>query len=223
MPPNQRMENSLRVQGFNLIAGVDEVGVGSLAGPVLAAAVIFSATIKTKNIDDSKKLSAAKRNELFSKILREALSIGVGIVDWKTIDRLNILKASHLAMRLAIDALKPVPEYVLVDGKYPIKIKIPQLQLCGGDSKCTSIAAASIVAKVLRDKIMVEFDRMFSGYGFKYNKGYGTRTHLNDLKRFGPCPIHRRSYLPVKCALKIHNPLDFEREALYNLYKGGEI
>lgn len=219
MPPNQKMEKALREQGFNLIAGVDEVGVGSLAGPVLAAAVLFPKKIKTKGINDSKILSPAKRNKLFKVILKEAISVGIGIVDWETIDKINILKASHLAMRLAIESLKPKPEYILVDGKYPIKVKFPQLQLCGGDLKCTSIAAASIVAKVLRDKIMDGFDGIFQDYGFNKNKGYGTRLHLDNIKRFGPCPIHRQSYLPVKHALKFQLPLDFERNALYNFFK----
>ena len=202
MPPNQKMERILRDQGFTLIAGVDEVGVGSLAGPVLAAAVILPAKIKVKGIDDSKKLTAKKRNELFHEITGAAVSIGIGIVDWETIDRINILRASHLAMREAVAALEPKPEYLLIDGKYPIKHPLPQLQLCGGDRKCTSIAAASIIAKVLRDRIMELYGDFFPEYGFRSHKGYGTKAHLAALKRHGPSRIHRHSYLPVVNALK---------------------
>ena len=203
MPPDLRMEKALRKQGFKLIAGVDEVGVGPLAGPVLAAAIILPEKIKTKGIDDSKKLSPQKRSELFKSIIDEAVSVGVGIVDRETIDQINILRASHLALRLAVESLTIKPEYILVDGKYPIKIKTPQLQLCGGDRKCTSIAAASIVAKVLRDKIMDEYDKFFPQFGFCKNKGYGTKFHLDNLKQFGPCPIHRFSFLPVRNAFKL--------------------
>ena len=204
MPPNRKYEKYFQRQGFELIAGLDEVGVGSLAGPVLAAAVILTPKAKIPSLNDSKKLSAKQREKLFPLILRKALGIGIGIVDWGLIDRINILKASHLAMQLAAEALKPRPDFLLIDGKYPIKSPLPQLSLCGGDGRCTSIAAASVVAKVIRDRIMEKFGRLFPRYGFIRNKGYGTREHLCRLNKFGPCPIHRRSYLPVS-----QIPLDF--------------
>ncbi|MFA4966867.1 MAG: ribonuclease HII [Candidatus Margulisiibacteriota bacterium] len=209
MPPNQRLERLLQKDGYKLIAGVDEVGVGSLAGPVLAAAVILPQKAKIPGLNDSKKLSAKKREILFKIILKRSIAIGVGIVDWETIDRLNILNASHLAMELAVDALSPAPQFLLIDGRYKIKSSFPQIPLCKGESKCSAIAAASIIAKVSRDKIMMEFDRMFPNYGFSLHKGYGTRRHLNNLYKFGACRIHRQSYLPVKQSRVIHIPLDF--------------
>lgn len=209
MPPNRKYEKYFQRQGVELIAGLDEVGVGSLAGPVLAAAVILHPKAKIPGLNDSKKLSAQQREKLFPLIIKQALGIGVGIVDWGLIDRINILKASHLAMRLAAEVLKPRPEFLLIDGKYPIKSPLPQLSLCGGDLRCVSIAAASVVAKVIRDRIMRRFDQMFPAYDFKKNAGYGTRRHLKQLKNNGPCLIHRRSYLPVSQIL-----LDFEPRPL---------
>ena len=209
MPPTQRLERSLQKDGYKLIAGIDEVGVGSLAGPVLAAAVILPTRPKIPGLDDSKKLSAKKRNVLFEIIVKCSIAIGVGIVDWKTIDQLNILNASHLAMKLAVDALFPAPQFLLIDGRYKIESSFPQLPVCKGESKCSAIAAASIIAKVARDKIMDNFDQTFPDYGFKSHKGYGTKEHLRTLNIFGACLIHRQSYFPVKHSSIMHIPLDF--------------
>ena len=209
MPPNQRLERSLQKNGYKLIAGIDEVGVGSLAGPVVAAAVVLPPLSKIPGLDDSKKLSAKKRNILFKIILKRSIAIGIGIVDWETIDRLNILNASHLAMKLAVDALSPAPQFLLIDGRYKIASSFPQVPICKGESKCSAIAAASIIAKVARDRIMENFDQTYPNYGFRAHKGYGTKKHLRTLNKFGACAIHRQSYLPVKRSLKVHIPLDF--------------
>jgi len=216
MPPDRKYEKYFQKQGFELIAGVDEVGVGPLAGPVLAAAVILPSDQRIKGLNDSKKLSARQRAGLFTLILKQARGIGVGIVDHRLIDRINILKASHLAMRLAVEALKPAPDLLLIDGKYPLKKNLPQLALRGGDGRCSSIAAASIVAKVLRDRIMGEFDKHFPRYGFGQHKGYGTPAHLKRILKYGPCPIHRRSYNPVQRSAESHKRLDIQQLSLYN-------
>ncbi len=211
MPPSRKLENYFHKKGFNFIAGLDEVGVGSLAGPVLAAAAIFPRRIKIKGIDDSKRLSVNLRNKLFKKIVKSALGIGIGIVDEKIIDKINILHASHLAMQLALCAIRPRPDFVMIDGKYSIKTSIPQVSLKGGDAKCTNIAAASIIAKVIRDKIMDKFDLRYPRYKFKCHKGYGTKKHMKMINSLGPSPIHRRSYSPVRTFYESQIPLDFKQ------------
>ncbi len=209
MPPTRKFEDQLIKNGCRFVAGLDEVGVGPLAGPVLAAAVILPDRSTIKGLNDSKKLSPKKRNEVFKIISLRALAIGVGIVDWQTIDRINILRASHLAMKLAVDALEVKPDHLLIDGRYRIRHPLPQTAIVKGDSKCCVIAAASVVAKVIRDKIMEHFDLIFPQYGFKRHKGYGTREHLARIREFGPCPIHRRSYFPIRRSSIIQIPLDF--------------
>ncbi len=184
------------------IAGVDEVGRGPLAGPVVAAAVILPDAWKLPHLNDSKQLSAAQRNALFPLIQSVAIAIGVGIVDHLEIDRINIRQASFLAMRIALEKLIASPAHVLVDG-----FKIPQgppsqTGVIGGDGKSAHIAAASVIAKVTRDRMMETFDLEYPEYGFKQHKGYGTTAHLAALKRHGPCPIHRLSFAPVKMALE---------------------
>lgn len=141
--------------------------------------------------------------------MKRSIAIGVGIVDWETIDRLNILNASHLAMKLAVDALTPTPQFLLIDGRFKIESAFPQMPICKGESKSSAIAAASIIAKVARDKIMDNFDAVFPDYSFKSHKGYGTRAHMRNLRKFGPCRIHRQSYLPVMRSRENHIPLDF--------------
>jgi len=200
--PNQKFEETLHQEGYWHIAGVDEVGVGSLAGPVLAAAVILPRKTRITGIKDSKKLSAQQRNILFKEIEMEAIAIGVGIVDEKIIDEINILKASQLAMKIAIESLEIKPEYLLIDGRNKIEIDLPQQPIIKGDNKCISIAAASIIAKVIRDKIMDNFSLSLATYGFQKNKGYGTQSHLAALLKYGPSPIHRQSYAPVISSLK---------------------
>jgi len=191
-------------ESFGLIAGVDEAGRGPLAGPVVAAAVILpKCTISI--LADSKLLTPEQRVAVYREIQRQALAIGVGIVPHDEIDRLNILQASYLAMRLALSQLVMRPVHILVDG-YPIPGSgYSQTGIFAGDRKSASIAAASIVAKVTRDCLMEALDRDYPGYGFKQHKGYGTREHIANLSRLGPCAIHRRSFQPVTDSLYARN------------------
>lgn len=191
-------ENRLKNEGYSLIAGIDEAGRGSLSGPVVAAAVILPCQLFIPDVKDSKKLTSQKRAELYYSILNKARDVGVGVVDAKVIDRINIAQASFLAMKKAILDLKKAPDYLLVDGFKIPQINIFQLPLIKGEDKSMSIAAASIVAKVYRDNIMVEYDKKYSQYLFKKNKGYGTEEHLEALLKYGPSEIHRKSYRRVK-------------------------
>lgn len=177
------------------IAGIDEVGRGPLAGPVVACAVILPADHSIMYLNDSKKLSAKKREELYEIILREAVSYGIGMEDWTTIDEMNILQATYSAMRKAIAKLAPPAEFLLNDAVTIPRVTIPQCPIVHGDALSASIAAASIVAKVTRDRMMVEYDAIYPGYGFAKNKGYGTAEHIAALKKLGPCLIHRRSFI----------------------------
>lgn len=197
-----RREIWLKKQGLDLIAGVDEVGIGPLAGPVVAAAVILKDGQRIKGIDDSKKLTPGKRQELYEIIVRSSVSVGIGIVDNSIIDRINILQASYKAMRAAISSLSRQPQHILVDGTRKIpRIQIPQLPIKHGDGVCTSIAAASIIAKVVRDRIMENYDLIYPLYRFSAHKGYGTEEHIELLNRYGPTSIHRISYEPVHVCL----------------------
>ena len=202
-------------RGFKCVAGVDEVGRGPLAGPVVAAAVVLPRGFKHSEIKDSKVLTAEQRERLLPTIKESALCWGVGIVDVDEIDRINILQASFLAMIKALQALWPVPDCLLIDGnrKIPLEFfhmntafqQLPlQKTIIKGDQLCVSIAAASILAKVARDTIMVELDKTYPDYGFAHHKGYSCITHMEALRRFGPSPIHRRSFKPVRamCALE---------------------
>ncbi len=192
-------EKNLWKEGFNYIAGVDEVGRGPLAGPVVAAAVIFPQDLILPGINDSKKLSALKRAELFELIHSSALSIGWGLAEVGEINKLNILRASLKAMQEAILNLRIPPEFVLVDGNQKIPhLKCKQMTIVKGDSKSQSIAAASIVAKVIRDEIMEKYHKKYPEFGFEQNKGYGTKKHKEALNRFGPTPLHRLGFTPVK-------------------------
>ncbi len=185
------------VKGVGFLCGIDEVGRGPLAGPVVAASVILPERCHIEGIKDSKKLSPERREELFGKILNKAISIGLGIVEPILIDRINILQATYEAMRRAILSMKVFPEYVIVDGRPIPGLPLPQEGIIKGDSISISIGAASIVAKVVRDRIMEMYDLIFPQYGFARNKGYGTKEHIEALFRYGPCPIHRRSFRPV--------------------------
>jgi ribonuclease HII len=192
-------------QGFKRIAGVDEAGRGPLAGPVVAAAVIVPPGVYIAGVDDSKKLSPARREELYHLICEVVPSIGVGVVDHMEIDRTNILAATMHAMQKAVLALTPPPDYVLVDGNRCPDVNARAEAIVGGDARCFSIAAASIVAKVTRDRMMVAFDQEFPGYGFAAHKGYGTRAHRLAIASRGYCPIHRRSFswsMPEDCDAK---------------------
>ncbi|GJQ19892.1 MAG: ribonuclease HII [Bacteroidia bacterium] len=181
-------------QGLTRIAGVDEAGRGPLAGPVVAAAVMFPEGLSIEGVDDSKKLPEKKREQLLTVIERKAVSIGVGVVDHETIDKVNILQASILAMRIAVEKLVPMPEIVLADGNSFNHDTLKFENLIDGDARCFSIAAASIVAKVTRDKLMEEYDKLYPQYGFARHKGYCTREHLEAIKHLGFCDIHRKSF-----------------------------
>lgn len=194
-------ENKARKKGFKFIVGVDEAGRGPLAGPVVAASVLLGKRQFNERIDDSKRLSPVKRRKAFFEILRNCL-VSVGIVNNKEIDRINILNATRLAMEQAVAGLGIKPDCILIDGRIELGLPFHKECIIRGDSRSLSIAAASIVAKVVRDSIMLEFDRRYPQYGFRYHKGYGTERHLFLLKNFGPCPIHRRSFKPVRKELK---------------------
>ena len=187
-------EEQARQKGARHVAGVDEVGRGPLAGPVVAAAVLLPADFRSEGINDSKKLVERKRLAAFERICDQAVGIGVGVIDAEVIDRINILQASLLAMAMAIDRLVPQPDHLLVDGNQPVKRAIAQKTLIRGDRRSVSIAAASIVAKVTRDRLMDDYHRLYPGYGFSRHKGYPTQAHRKALSAFGGCPIHRRSF-----------------------------
>ena len=191
-------ESIARGRGFLAPAGVDEAGRGPLAGPVVAAAVIFPPDYRHPGIRDSKKLSPAQRERIFPVIDREASACAVALATPEEIDGINILRASLLAMRRAVDALPFPADFIFVDGNQRIpSCGISQETLIGGDGRCLSIAAASILAKVTRDRMMGEFDLLYPGYGFSVHKGYPTRDHLEAIRRLGPCPIHRRTFRGV--------------------------
>ncbi len=177
------------------ICGIDEVGRGPLAGPVMACAIILPKDCEILYINDSKKLSAKKREALYDIILEQAVAVGIGQASPQRIDEINILQATYEAMRQAIGELSVTPELLLNDAVTIPEVSIPQIPIIHGDAKSISIAAASIVAKVTRDRMMVEYDKAYPGYAFAKNKGYGTAEHIAALKSLGPCPIHRRSFI----------------------------
>lgn len=192
------IETMLFDKGYHSICGVDEVGRGPLAGPVVAAAVIMPPDLQIDGLDDSKKLSAAKREKIFELIANLELPCAIGIIDNECIDRINIHKASLMAMRKAVMDLKQTPEIVLVDGKFTVpNISQPQFAVINGDAICKSISAASIIAKVTRDKIMDHYQALYPSFSFSKHKGYPTAAHLDELRLSGPCEIHRRSFKPV--------------------------
>jgi ribonuclease HII len=190
-------ENSLYQNGYHYIAGIDEVGRGPLAGPVVAAAVVLPPYHKLPGINDSKKLSARKREILYTAIFKGALSVGIGIVDHREIDQTNILKASLKAMSLAARNLSCLVDYILVDGIFPIPSVIPQKTVKKGDSLSVLIAAASVVAKVTRDTMMQDYHHQYPYYNFARNKGYGTKEHRDAIKRYGFSPLHRKTFKGV--------------------------
>ena len=201
LKPTFTEEKLLEAQGYQHIAGVDEAGRGALAGPVVAAAVILPRRIKTawlKQVKDSKLLSPIRRELLFHNIHEVAISIGIGTVPNDIIDNQGIIKATRMAMKLAIDQLSSPPESLLIDYMLLPDVNLPQKGIKNGDSLCFSIACASIMAKVARDRLMVELDKIYPGYGLAQHKGYGTKEHMACLRRLGPSPIHRHSFKPVK-------------------------
>jgi len=180
------------------VAGVDEAGRGPLAGPVVAAAVILDPGNPIDGLKDSKRLSAAQRETLYDQIQQRALGWAVGLADVQEIDRINILQATLAAMQRAVEALQPAADYVLVDGNQLPRLACPAEAIVRGDSKVAAISAASIIAKVTRDRLMIELDGVYPGYGLARHKGYPSRMHIEALERLGVTPVHRRSYAPVR-------------------------
>ena len=188
------IERQLRVSGFRAIAGTDEVGRGCLAGPVVAAAVVLDSDPTLFRVDDSKRIDAGDRLAVFRLIMRRARAVSIGIVESWTIDRINILRASKLAMMDAVETLSVRPDILLLDAVLVESLDMPQVPLISGDRRSVSIAAASIVAKVYRDLLMESYHALYPAYGFKQNRGYATESHQAALRVYGPCPIHRRSF-----------------------------
>lgn len=187
-------EKGLYSKGYEYICGIDEAGRGPLCGPVVAAAVILKKGDKIEGVNDSKKLSEKKREALFEVIKERAVAYSVGIVDEKTIDEINILEATRLAMKKAVEGLKQKPDYALVDAEKKVPIDVPYMPIIKGDALSESIAAASIIAKVTRDHMVMELDKQYPEYNFGKNKGYGTKEHTEAIKKYGLCPAHRRSF-----------------------------
>ena len=197
-PDTYSLERSLRQKGYQLIAGLDEVGRGPLAGPVVAACVILQENCDNSSFVDSKTINAKNRSRLYKELKQNGAQISVGVVSESDIDRLNILQASLLAMKKAILTMPVQPDFLLVDGNQPVPISIPQQSLVKGESKSASIAAASIVAKVVRDEMMDQYHLQYPEYNFQKNRGYPTLEHRNAIKIYGPCAIHRQSFKCVK-------------------------
>ena len=191
-------DRGCRGNGIDLIAGVDEVGRGPLAGPVVAAAVILPGDFFLEGLRDSKKLPAERRMTLAIEIIQQSLAVGIGVVDAETIDQMNILEATRLAMRLALDDLSVRPHMVLLDAMTLPDLALPQRSIIRGDDTSASIAAASVVAKEIRGGLMMELHRVYPDYDFHRHKGYGTRLHLERLRKHGPCAIHRKTFSPVR-------------------------
>ncbi|MCD8087937.1 MAG: ribonuclease HII [Oscillospiraceae bacterium] len=189
------MEAALHEQGLSLVCGVDEAGRGPLAGPVCAAAVILPMGCELPGLNDSKKLTEKQRERLFPLIQEQAVAYGIAFASVEEIESLNILSAALLAMNRAIEQLTPAPDMALIDGNTTRDIKIPAQSVVGGDGKCACIAAASVLAKVSRDRLMTELAMQYPQYGFEKHKGYGTRAHYAALDEYGPCPAHRMSFL----------------------------
>lgn len=177
------------------VAGIDEVGRGPLAGPVVTACVILKKDANLPFLNDSKKLSKSKREKLYELITAQSVSYGIGIESEKVIDDINILQATYKAMRNAVAAMDVKPEFIIVDAVTIPKLNIPQKGIIKGDAKSASVAAASIIAKVTRDRMMEEYDKLYPEYGFKNNMGYGAAAHIEAIKKYGPCPIHRHSFI----------------------------
>lgn len=199
-----RYEKELYQQGYQAIAGIDEVGRGPLAGPVVTACVILPKNCKIKHLNDSKKIPKKHHEEIYQEILARALGIGIGIVDNNVIDQINIYEATKVGMLQAIKQLKgevTKPDYLLIDAMH-LETSIPQQSLIKGDANSLSIAAASIVAKVTRDRMMADYANDYPGYAFEKNVGYGTKEHLEGLKKYGITPIHRKTFEPIKSMLK---------------------
>lgn len=194
--PDFSLEQELRTKGYKYICGVDEAGRGPLAGPVCAAAVILPENCSIEGINDSKKLSEKRREELFVKIVEEAVSYSIAFGTVEEIEKLNILGATFLTMQRAVEGLDKPADFVIVDGnKVPPAIEVDAMPLVKGDAKSLSVAAASILAKVTRDRLLLEYDKKYPEYLFSTHKGYGTKAHIEAIKKYGPCEVHRPSFL----------------------------
>ncbi len=194
--PDFELERQAKLKGYSFICGVDEAGRGPLAGPVCAAAVILDENNPIDEVNDSKKLSEKKRETLFVKIIERAVAFGIGFATVEEIEEVNILNATYLAMNRAIEMLKIKPDFALIDGnRIPTGIGVDCQTVVKGDSKSASIAAASILAKVSRDRLLLEYDKKYPQYNFAKHKGYGTAEHMNAIREFGPCEVHRPSFL----------------------------
>lgn len=191
------VERSLNSQGIDLIAGVDESGRGCLAGPVVAAAVVLPSGIRIPNLRDSKELTTSQRDALFEEIRARSIAVGLGLVGPREIDRINILQASLKAMRIAVERLAVQPEFLIIDGPFGIDCHLPQRAIKKGDARCLSIAAASVMAKVTRDRMMYKLEQKFPSFSFSIHKGYGTARHLREIARHGPSRIHRLTFRGV--------------------------
>ncbi|HEY4027458.1 MAG TPA: ribonuclease HII [Candidatus Dormibacteraeota bacterium] len=194
-------ERQVHEMGYTIVAGIDEVGLGPLAGPAVAASVVLPIGARLPGLDDSKKLSPDERERLDRLIRRRAIAIGVGAVAPEVIDRDGLTRARQLAMRGAVQGMHLQAEYLLVDAWDVPDLALPQLCVVKGDGTCASIMAASVVAKVYRDRLMVDYDRQYPGYGFATHKGYATRAHQMALRQLGPSPIHRMSWAPIRAVL----------------------
>ena len=196
-----RYEKELYATGCQYIAGIDEVGRGPLAGPVVAAAVILPKNCKIKGLNDSKKVPKKKHEEIYQEVLKQAITVGIGIKDNQVIDEVNIYEATKLAMLEAVGNLEIAPQHLLIDAMQ-LDVQVPQTSIIKGDANSLSIAAASIVAKVTRDRMMTDYELTYPGYDFAHNVGYGTQHHLEGLKRKGITPIHRTTFEPIKSMLE---------------------
>lgn len=197
-PDLWHFEKAALAKGYKVIAGIDEAGRGPLAGPVVSAAAVLPIDFAVADVTDSKKLTPPRRHALYDQIYNHAAAIGIGIVDPAEIDRINILQAALLSMRMAVENLRPRPDFLLIDGTFPIPLACDQKPLAKGDGLSVSIAAASIVAKVTRDRLMARYHLDYPQYDFSRHKGYSTRAHREAIKAHGCCPIHRRSFKGVK-------------------------
>lgn len=199
-PPRGDLEQALHRRGFEVVAGADEAGRGALAGPLVAAAVALPDGCVPDGLNDSKLVSPTERERLYEEIMGAALAVGVYRITHTRLDDVGLQRANLLALRAALNKLEPGPDYVLIDGFRLSRMRVPALRVVKGDQVCASVAAASIVAKVTRDRIMVRAERRFPGYGFANNKGYRAPEHLSALRRLGPCEFHRRCFAPVASA-----------------------
>lgn len=193
--PTYEIEEKMSAEGYNAVCGIDEAGRGPLSGPVCAAAVILPRGLIIEGLNDSKKLTAKKREKLFDIIIQDAIAYGIGLASPEEIDAINILNADMLAMKRAIEALQTPADFALVDGNIARDLPIPAMPVIKGDALSYSIAAASVLAKVTRDRLCLEDDKNYPEYGFAKHKGYGTKDHMDALRRLGPSPIHRKSFL----------------------------